>query len=74
MLGTWDDDLKEHLREHEPYRSNLRRVGACNFHRDSVMVSDLTFPKLADRIRSLLKAIFIPRTSMLQDHPHLLLA
>lgn len=59
LLGTWSDSLKKYLREKEPYKSGLTRSGPRNFHREPVLVSDLPFSKLADRLRALLAKVCV---------------
>lgn len=59
LLGTWSANLKKHLRSFEPYKSTLLRPGSRNVHRERVLVSDLPFAKLADRLRAILSKLFV---------------
>jgi hypothetical protein len=61
MLGTWSDDLKEMIRNVEPYRSQLNRCGARNFHREKIHLQELPFDRLADRLRGMLGLLFLRR-------------
>jgi hypothetical protein len=59
LLGTSSANLKKHLRDFEPYKSTLLRPGSRNVHREPVLVSDLPFAKLADRLRAILSKLFV---------------
>jgi hypothetical protein len=59
MLGTWSDDLKQFLSENEPYKTQLKRLGSRNFHHEKLSLEDLPFPKMADRMRSMLSLLFL---------------
>lgn len=61
MLGTWSNDLRQTLRENEPYKSRLSPSGRRNFHREPVGLADLPFSRLADRIRKMLTNVFDDR-------------
>jgi hypothetical protein len=61
MLGTWSDDLRGMLRDMEPYKSNLKRCGPRNFHREMIQLQELPFDRLAERLRRLLGLLFLRR-------------
>jgi PD-(D/E)XK nuclease superfamily len=54
MLGTWSNDLRQMLREKEPYKSRFKPFGSRNFDKQPVCLADLPFSRLADRIRKML--------------------
>lgn len=59
MLGTWSEEIKQTMRDREPYKSTLTSLAnKRNFHRESVLLRDLPFGRLADRLRRMLPLIF----------------
>ena len=60
MLGTWNSDLKQALRNNEPYASTLKRKQRANrnFHCEDLALSEIPFETIIPRIRRALTLIF----------------
>jgi hypothetical protein len=60
MLGTWTSEFKKSIKELSPYRTTLkpRPRAQRNFHCEDVLVSDLPFSRMTERIRAMMQLIF----------------
>lgn len=59
MLGTWSPELKDYLKNNEPYKSRLNKLNARrNFHCEHLALSNIQFGSIVNRIREVMKLIF----------------
>jgi hypothetical protein len=57
MLGTWSEELKHFMLENSPYREKLRRRGPRNFHYEDVLLEDIPFLRMAQRLEAMLRLV-----------------
>ena len=57
MIGTWNQELKDFLRQKEPYKSELKRRGRRNFHQEQIHIKDLVFENFEKRIKEVMMKI-----------------
>ena len=59
LLGSWDERVKKIFRGQEPYRSALSRKGSRNDHGESILLNDLRFEIMTERVKRMMEKVGI---------------